>query len=197
MFRISTLLGSFLALILCVTTATAQNYRVRPGDTLRIEVIEDSNLDRTVLVAPDGRISLPGTGQVRAGGRTMLQIQRSLTAQLAPNFANPPNVHVSLEELRPTVPSPPAEDPVTAVFVTGEIKNAGRVELEPGTTLLQAIAQFGGFTNFAATKRVQLHRSAKIYTVNFDAILKGTSPNGTVRLREGDVIIVPQRRLFE
>ena len=119
MTRIATLLGSLLTLIFCFTTAAAQDYRVQPGDTLRVEVIEDSSLNRTVLVSPDGRIFLPGAGSVTAGNRTIEQIQASLTAQLAPNFANTPNVFVGLEALRPReprVPSTPAPDPVTAIL---------------------------------------------------------------------------------
>ena len=62
---------------------------------------------------------------------------------------------------------------------------------------MQAIAQFGGFTNFAAVKRLQLRRGADVYTINYDAILDGSSQNGAVRMRDGDVIVVPQRKLFE
>ena len=200
MTRISTLLGSLLTLILLTTSASAQDYRVKAGDILRIEVIEDQSLNRTVLVSPDGRIALPGAGAVSAGGRTLEQIQADLTAQLAPNFANTPNVFVGLEALaprEPRVPTQPLPDPVVTIYVMGEAANAGKLEVEPGTTLLQAFAQFGGFTNFAATKRIQLRRGTEIYVINYDAILAGTSPNGGVRVAEGDVIVVPQRGLFE
>ena len=200
MTRILTLLGSLLTLILLTTTASAQEYRVKAGDILRIEVIEDQTLNRTVLVSPDGRIALPGAGAVRAGGRTLEQIQADLTAQLAPNFANTPNVFVGLEALaprEPRVPSQPLPDPVVTIYVMGEAANSGKLEVEPGTTLLQAFAQFGGFTNFAATKRIQLRRGTDIYVIDYDAILNGTSPNGSVRVAEGDVIVVPQRGLFE
>ena len=200
MTRILTLLGSLLTLILLTTTASAQEYRVKAGDILRIEVIEDQTLNRTVLVSPDGRIALPGAGAVRAGGRTLEQIQADLTAQLSPNFANTPNVFVGLEALaprEPRVPSQPLPDPVVTIYVMGEAANSGKLEVEPGTTLLQAFAQFGGFTNFAATKRIQLRRGTEIYVIDYDAILDGTSPNGAVRVAEGDVIVVPQRGLFE
>ena len=200
MTRILTILGSLLTLILLTTTASAQEYRVKAGDILRIEVIEDQTLNRTVLVSPDGRIALPGAGAVRAGGRTLEQIQADLTAQLAPNFANTPNVFVGLEALaprEPRVPSQPLPDPVVTIYVMGEAANSGKLEVEPGTTLLQAFAQFGGFTNFAATKRIQLRRGTEIYVIDYDAILDGTSPNGAVRVAEGDVIVVPQRGLFE
>lgn len=199
MTRFKMVLGSLLTLvILSLTTAThAQDYRVQPGDILRIEVIEDTSLNRNVLVSPDGRISLPGAGAIRASGRTIEQIKAALTAGLAGNFAVTPNVFVGIEQLAPEDPEEPVEDPVTAIFVSGEANNVGRIELEPGTTLLQAFAQFGGFTNFAATKRIQLHRGGTIYTVSYDAMLDGSSPNGAVAMREGDVIVVPQRRLFE
>ena len=181
--------------------AEAQStYRIRAGDVLRVEVIEDPTLNRSVLVSPDGRIAVPLAGTVQAGGRTIEQVQAALTTRLAPNFAVSPSVFVGLEQLRedpPAVPLPPAEDPVVAVFVMGETRNVGRIELVPGTNLLQAIAQAGGFTNFAATGRIQLRRGAQIYLIDYDAILAGLSPNGGVTMAEGDVIVVPQRRLFE
>ena len=54
----------FMTLIFGVVAhqAQAQGYQIRAGDTLRIEVLEDSSLNRTVLVAPDGRISMPQAG---------------------------------------------------------------------------------------------------------------------------------------
>lgn len=192
MTRIVTFLGFFLTLVFSSTFAAAQDYRVQPGDTLRIEVIEDSSLNRSVLVSPDGRISLPGAGAIRAGGRTLEQIQRSLADSLEPNFVTRPNVYVDLEAL-----APEEEDETIAIFVVGEGTTVGQVDVEPGTTLLQAFAAFGGFTNFAATKRIQLRRGSDIYLIDYTKILDGTSTNGAVRMREGDVIIIPQRKLFE
>ena len=75
-------------------------------------------------------------------------------------------------------------------------------EVQRDTTVLQALALVGGFSKFAATKRVQLRRAdksgvEKIYNVNYQDILAGKSNLGATVLRQGDVIIVPQRRLFE
>ncbi len=192
----ATYVRSFFILLaaFAATTAAAQEYRVQPGDTLRIEVIEDTSLNRLALVSPDGRISLPGAGAVRVSGRTIEQIQSGLTTQLAPSFVNTPTVFVAIEQLAARTPATPR---VTSIFVVGEANSVGRIELEPDTTLLQAFAQFGGFTNFAATTRIQLHRGSEIYNINYDAIISGQSTNGAVALREGDVIIIPQRRLFE
>ena len=167
MTRFTTLMGCIIALIFAATQTIAQEYRVQPGDTLLIEVVEAPSLNRTLLVSPDGRISLPGAGALRVNGLTIEQIQSALARRLAPSFVNPPNVFVDIQGL-----APEEEDPVTAIFVVGEANNVGRIELEPGTTLLQAFAQFGGFTNFAAVKRIQLRRGAEIYNIDYNRILE-------------------------
>ena len=195
----------FLALATLTTTsvASAQGYKVKQGDVLRIEVLEDDSLNRSVLVAPDGRISVPLVGTVVAGGRTLGAIQTDLVARLTPNFSTSPSVLVSLEQLAPRDPVTPTEDAVVAIFAMGEVANPGRIELVPGTRLLQALAQLGGFSDFAAVKRIQLRRTdprtgaATIYPLNYEAIMSGRSANGQVEMQEGDVILVPTRRLFE
>lgn len=194
MIRITTFFGLILTLVTFSTVSTAQEYRVQPGDTLRVEVAEDDSLNRIVLVAPDGRISLPGTGSMRASGLTIGQIQSSLASRLEASFVNKPNVFVGVEGLAEEII---VEDPILAIFVVGEGANVGRIELEPGTTLMQAIAQFGGFTNFAAVKRIQLRRGANLYTMDYNAILSGSNQNGMMRMQQGDVIVIPQRKLFE
>ncbi len=192
MTRLATFMGSILILVFMSTIAVAQEYRVQPGDTLIVEVVEDPTLNRTVLVAPDGRFALPGAGTIRASGLTLRQIQSSVAGRLSANFINPPNVFVGIDGI-----APDEDDPVVAIFVVGEATTVGRLELEPGTTLLQAVAQFGGFTNFAAIKRIQLRRGAEMFTLDYNKIVDGSSQNGLVRMHEGDVIIIPQRKLFE
>lgn len=181
--------------------ALAQTYRVQPGDVLRIEVIEDETLNRSVLVAPDGRISVPQAGSIRAAGRPVEAIERILTNRLAPGFNAPPTVYVALEQLAPE--EEPLEPEMINVFVLGEVERPGQIELEHGTTLIQAFAAMGGFSNFAATKRVQLRRTdpktkvEKVHTINYQAMLEGQIKDSTIHLRDGDVILVPTRRLFE
>ena len=91
----------------------------------------------------------------------------------------------------------------TDIYVLGEANKLGKLALAPRTTLLQAFAEMGGFTKFAATKRIQLRRTDPktgapvIYNVNYDAIEAGQGSQGSITLRDGDVIVVPQRRLFE
>ena len=179
----------------------AQGYQVRPGDVLRIEVLEDASINRSVLVAPDGRISVPQAGTVSVRGLSIESIQNNLTQRLAGNFASTPNVFVSIERLaeqRPAGPVAPMEDPTIAVYVMGEVGRPGRLEVAPGTNVLQMFAIMGGFTKFAATKRIQLRSEGShvVRQLNYDVIEAGGAGGATV-LRDGDVIVVPQRRLFE
>lgn len=196
-----TVVGLVAGLAAFPGTAMAQGYRVQPGDILRIEVIEDETLNRTVLVGPDGRISVPQAGSIRAAGRNVVAIQRILTNRLAPGFNTPPNVYVALEQLAPE--DEPLEPETINIYVLGEVARPGRIEVEHGTTLIQAFAEMGGFTNFAATKRVQLRRkdgrtkAEKVHKINYDAMLEGQITDASIHLRDGDVILVPTRRLFE
>jgi polysaccharide export outer membrane protein len=179
--------------------ASAQEYKLRAGDVVQIEVLEDATLNRSAIVLPDGRISLPLAGSVRVAGRTIGQVQSELSARLASGFATPPTVFVSVDSLAERVP---ATARTIDIFVLGAANAPGKVEVAPGTTLLQAIAQAGGLSPFAAKKRIQLRRVDKsgnenVYKLNFDAIENGAASGGTTRLVDGDVIVIPQRKLFE
>lgn len=180
--------------------AEAQGYRIQSGDTLRIEVLEDPTLNRDVLVRPDGRINVPLAGSLRAGGRSVEQVSDELKQLLAPNFASQPSVFVSLGAVN--VPIAPLPDETIDVYVIGEAGSPGRHTPVRGTTLLQFFGEMGGFSRFAATKRIMLRRAdssgkENVYQFNYDAMLDGTGTGGTTKLVNGDVIVIPQRRLFE
>lgn len=192
------------SLCLAATSVAAQSdYRVQPGDTLAIEVLEDRDLNRSLLVLPDGTINFPFAGTLRAGGRSVSQIQAAITQAIARNFAAPPTVFVTVASVRPPVLADTAFEPETIdIFFTGEINTPGARAVEPGTTFLQAISLSGGFTRFAATKRVQLRRvghggNVQTFSVNYRALSDGAALENDIILQDGDVILVPERRLFE
>lgn len=195
----------FLAAQFAALAASAQDgYHIKPGDVLRIEVLEDSTLNRESLVLPDGRVSVPLAGTIKVGGRTVDQVRSEVTEKLASNFATQPTVFVSLTKLGEPRAAPGRFVGSTnlSIYFIGEVNKPGLVEVKPGTTLLQALAQAGGFSRFAAVKRVQLRRTDKngkqaIYQFNYKDVLDGRSSIGATRLASGDVIVVPQRKLFE
>ena len=187
--------------------AAAQEFRIRRGDSLQIEVLEDPSLNRSVLVLPDGSVDFPLAGTVPAAGRTVEELRRALTQALADNFAAEPTVFVSVGQLAPPPdepPPPPETDaPTIDVFVTGEVAAPGRKVVPPGTTVLQIIAEAGGLTRFAAEGRIQLRRTdphtgtVAIYLYDYDARGRRASIRGGTPLAPGDVVVVPERRLFE
>lgn len=180
-----------------VKPAMAQGYNIQVGDVLKVEVIEDPSLNRSVLVAPDGRISLPLAGSVNAAGRQVEAISAAISGALASNFAARPTVYVSLDRLAERAAAKEAAPEVITIYVLGEAGKPGQIALLPGSTALQAFAQMGGFGKFAATKRIQLRRGTETFLLNYRQIEAGTSTAGSMVLKDGDVIVVPQRRLFE
>lgn len=206
MFRkfIGVVLG--LVALSVATVASAQSsYRLRPGDTLQIEVLEDSSLNRSTLVLPDGSISFPHVGTIPAAGLSVSDVRAALTSGLRPIFTNEPNVFVSvgtLAEAAAPVAAAVSEDPVIAIYALGEVTAPGKKEVAPGTTLLQFLAESGGLTRFAATKRIQLRRvdaagQEQVYTFNYNAVQAGARSGGNTVLQAGDVVLVPERKLFE
>lgn len=200
-----TLFALLTGLLMLAAPALAQDgYRIQPGDVLQIEVLEDPGMNRSALVAPDGRITMPLVGAFNVAGQSVDAVQSDLSSRLAGNFAAPPNVYVSLQQLAaPRATGGAAVANTITVYVMGQVGSPGRIAVEPGTTMLQLIAQIGGFSNFAATKRIQLRRTdkatgtGKTYTFNYKALENGASNDSVMFLKEGDVIIVPTRRLFE
>lgn len=189
--------GMLLSLLATLAMAQSQ-YRIQTGDTLIIEVLEDASLNRSVVVLPDGRFSFPFAGPVPAAGRTVPQVEATITSSIASNFAAPPTVFVAVQ---PTEQAP-VEPSTIDVYFLGEVNTPGLKEMEPGTTFLQAMAQSGGLTRFAATKRIQLRRTARggrpqIVNFNYKALTEGAQLASDFKLRDGDVILVPERRLFE
>jgi polysaccharide export outer membrane protein len=195
--------GVIFGVLSMLSPASAEGYGIQAGDVLKIEVLEDPSLNRSVLVDPTGRISVPQGGTLQAAGQSVESISATISKRLAANFAAAPSVFVSLERVADRVDAGAAAANTISIFVIGEAGKTGKLELEAGTTVLQMFAEMGGFSKFAATKRIQLRRTdAKtkaetVSTLNYPAIEAGTSTNGATTMQDGDVVIIPQRKLFE
>ena len=208
-----TLLALFVALVLAPAAWAQGSYRIQPGDVLQLEVIEDTSLNRSLLVLPDGSVSVPLAGTISARGQTVDSMRSAISAALAPNFAAPPTVFLTVSQLNPTATAAnqaaataaatqATNTKTVAVYARGGVARPGRIDVEPGTTLLQFLAESGGLTRFAATKRIQLRRADKgtgletVYNFNYKAV-QGGAKAPVIVLRTGDVVVVPERRLFE
>lgn len=175
-------------------------YKVRPGDTLDITVWQDPKLNRRVIVEPDGRVAFPLAGSFQAGGRPVSVIEATLKQLLAKSFAEELDISVSLvQKEEPQVPPEPEIDP--SFYVTGEVAKPGQFAFKTPTNVLQAIAMSGGLGPFAASKRIKIRRivdgEERLYDFNYDAFISGQDMSGNMQLDAGDVVIVPEKWLFE
>ena len=161
----------------------ASPYRIGANDVLVIDVWENAALSRTVVVRPDGMISLPLLNDVRAAGLTPEQLRAELTTQLQEYI---PNVEVSV--VVSAVNS-------MKVSVVGEVASPGRFAIESHMTVLDALALAGGLKVFAARKRIVIMRQEgqgrKFLYFNYDKVVAANGTVGNIALQPGDIILVP------
>jgi polysaccharide biosynthesis/export protein len=197
----SGLMAGFLALT--AGTALADNYRLRPGDTVDLTVWQDQKLNRQAVVAPDGVITFPLVGHIKAGGLTTVQAESLIKSKLQPKYVEDLDVSVSyIQSPKKDAPTTPKKEHEWTVFVTGEVAKPGAfVVPNKNLTALQAIALSGGVGPFGANKRIQIHRKTSsgeyVYEFNYALYEKGKNLDGNIALRDGDVIVVPEKKLFE
>jgi len=157
-------------------------YRIGPGDKLRIEVYKDAQLSQSVQVRPDGKITLPLIGDLDANGATPLELRETIAKSLK-EFITTPTVTVIVVEAL-----------ASKVYVMGEVTHPGTMELHGPTTILQALAMAGGFKEFANTKDVRVLRpksgnGVETIRFNYKDVLNGDAK--PFYLRSGDTVVVP------
>lgn len=201
MLKFLTRMALVVLVALAAALPAAAAYRIQPGDTLTLQVVEDSSLDRSLLVLPDGSINVPSVGSIRAAGVTVDALRNTIATRLTPGFSTKPTVYLSVASLKPVNPNAPTGGPTMEIYAMGEVAKPGMIEVSRGSTLLQALAQAGGPTPYAATKRIQLRRTYKggqtrVFSFDYKSVMEGKSVQA-ITLQKGDVIMVPTRRLFE
>jgi polysaccharide export outer membrane protein len=183
-------------LFVCGFSVVAFAQTLEAGDTLGISVLQDSKLDRQVIIDRAGMIAFPLAGRIKAAGLTPQALENLLRARLKGNYSTDLDITVSLQT------APIKEDEQKPrIFVTGEVKSPGFFLYRPRTSVVQAIALSGGLGIFAAKKRIQVRRRIdgieSVFVFNYTAFEDGTDLEGNIDLRPNDVVIVPERGLFD
>jgi len=158
-------------------------YVIGPEDVLDINVWKEPDMTRSVPVRPDGKISLPLINDVQAAGSTPQQLAAAVTEKLR-KYLTGPQVTVIVTAINSQ-----------RVFVVGEVLRAGAFPLIPGMTVLQALANAGGFTTFANVKKIHVMRVVNgkhtELPFNYREVLKGDNPDQNIKLEPGDTVVVP------
>ena len=194
----SVIKGIFFALLATIIftcpvpsqASTADLYVMGPGDVLEIIVWREDALSRPdVLVRPDGRISLPLVDDILAKGRTPMQLKTAITKALS-EFVEVPKVYVTVK------------DPKSHSFsVVGHVKTPGTYPMFKPTSVLQALAEAGGFDEWADRNEIKIVRGlgpdSQIFVFDYEKFLDGDAEDKKAKeaqnlvLEPGDVIIVP------
>ena len=163
------------------TGAQAADYRLGPGDKLRVEVYKDAQLSQSLQVRPDGRITLPLVGDVQASGVTPIELRDRIATALREYVTNPVVTVIVVETIAPLV------------YVMGEVNNPGSIELHGPISALQALAMAGGFKDFANTKNIKVlrrtSRGQQTIAFNYKGALNGDDT--PMMLQPGDMVVVP------
>jgi polysaccharide export outer membrane protein len=158
-------------------------YRVGPEDVLEVSVWREDGLKREVLVRPDGGISFPLIGDVRAAGRTVADIREEITNRLE-RFI--PEAAVSVTVLKTGS---------QRVYVLGKVTKPGEFALGRYVDVLQALSMAGGLTPFADGNNIRVVRREAgrqvAFPFNYGAVVRGQKLEDNMQLRPGDVVVVP------
>lgn len=158
-------------------------YIVGEADVLHVNVWKEPEVSQTVVVRTDGNISLPLINEVKVSGLTPLEIQVLIAARLK-SFLNNPQVTVTITDIRSK-----------RAFITGEVVRPGGYSLNAQTSVLQLIAQAGGFTPFAKRDSIVVLRTeaGKQMRLKFryKEVVQGKKTEQNISLHPGDTVVVP------
>lgn len=163
---------------------TAQGtYPVNAGDIIEVLVWKEENLQKQVVVRPDGFFSFPLTGDIRAEGRTIEAIRSDITAQIA-RYIPDPVVSVSIFEPRGS-----------KVYVIGQVNRPGEFPINRYVDVIQALSMAGGTTPFAKLDEIRiLRREGGTQTATnfaYSDIAAGKRLQQNIVLKPGDTVLVP------
>jgi polysaccharide export outer membrane protein len=163
--------------------SVSSGYIVGDSDVLHVNVWKEAEVTQTVVVRTDGNISLPLINEVKVSGLTPLQIQE-LVAEKLKSFLNNPQVTVTVTEIHSK-----------RAFITGEVVRPGTYSLNAETTVLQLIAQAGGFTPFAKKDNIVVLRTGDGQQMRlkfkYKEVVQGKKTEQNIALHPGDTVVVP------
>ncbi len=164
-------------------------YTIGIDDQVQVNVWGNPELSVSMPVRPDGKITMPLIGDVRAAGREPEQLAEIIKERLSTYIRNP-NVTVILTELR-------SQEFISRIRVTGAVARSLSIPYRRGMTVLDAVLEGGGVTEFGAPNRTKLHRKEGLKIEVFDVRLEDIMEEGDLQtnllLRPGDIITVPER----
>ncbi len=164
-------------------------YFIGVDDVIRINVWRNPELSVTVPVRPDGRISMPLIGDVRAAGKTPEAVAKTIKKRLD-DYVRDPSVTLMVTQLN-------SHEYLTRLRVTGAVSNPSSINYRQGITVLDAILAAGSVNDFSSPNGTKLYRKidnkVRVININLGDILYKGQLQTNIELRPGDIITVPER----
>jgi polysaccharide export outer membrane protein len=181
----------FLSLLVFLTCQGGQlfaepvspSYQIGPRDQLRIFIWKETELTQDLQVMPDGRITFPLIGEIEAAGKTVTDLKTVISERLK-KFVTAPEVTVIVRESNSRM-----------IYTIGRITRPGPYVLGSDTTVLQALALAGGFTEWADEKSIKIVRRENGKEIqlpfNYKEYIGGRNIEQNILLRPSDTVVVP------
>lgn len=158
-------------------------YEVKPGDLLFISVWKEPELQKEVLVRPDGAFSFPLSGEIDARNKTVEDLWREISNRLSRYI---PDLIVTVSVL---------EINGNKVYVIGQVNEPGEFVVNPQVDVMQALSMAGGTTAFAKLNDIKILRRTADGQIaikfRYDDVIQGRNLQQNIMLVSGDVLVVP------
>ena len=161
--------------------AATRRVILAPGDVVKLNFAGAPDFSQTQKIRADGKITLPVVGEVHAAGKNLVQLQGELIALYRAQLTNS-DVVVTLESA------------ATQVYLTGAVGKPGKMTFERPTTILQAVMEAGGPTEFGSLKNVRIIRldggQQRTFSIDLRSTMQGAA-TPPAYVKDGDVISIP------
>jgi polysaccharide biosynthesis/export protein len=155
------------------------------NDVLQISVVNQSDLNATARVEPDGTISLPYAGKIQAAGMTKDALSKAIAQMLVKkNILKNPQVLVETTAFG------------TQVSVLGAVGTPGSFTLDRPSDIIQVLARAGGIKEEAGAATIVLHSNGTVRRIDAKALFEGDSSAGAILVHNNDKIYVEQGAIF-
>jgi len=158
-------------------------YQIGPGDVLNISVWKEEGMQLEVLVRPDGEITFPLVGEIKAGGLSTKQLSEVIVKKLK-RYIPHPSVTVSV-----------IQSVSNKIYVIGKVNRPGEFIATGYMDVLQALTMAGGLTPYAESDEIKIIRRTKTGTkmklFDYDEVISGERLDMNIILKAGDTVVVP------
>lgn len=166
-------------------------YKLRTGDRVSLQITEDKEPPKSLVVADSGELDVPYVGRVMAADKTCKQLAGELKTLLEKEYYYRATVILALDV---------ANKLLGRIYVWGQVRNQGPIDIAVNENLTagKAILRAGGFADFANKKRVKVIRAGgaqgkQNFELNMTEILEQGKTEKDIVLQPDDSIIVPTR----